>query len=83
MFVYLFDINIFRKRGKVTTNVYRKRIFRWNMTSVCKSFMTETYEIVLTKSLLFSLCSDVVTFYHTFIKKYFFVKMAMPVFNIR
>ena len=45
--------------------------------------MTETYEIVLTKSLLFSLCSDVVTFYHTFIKKYFFVKMAMPVFNIR
>ena len=72
--VYLCDINIFREKGKVRTNVYRKRIFHLDVASIFKSFMTETYKIGLIKSLLFScfsLRSDVFKFDHAFIKKYF------------
>ena len=72
--VYLCDINIFREKGKVRTNVYRKRIFHLDVASIFKSFMTETYKIGLIKSFLFScfsLRSDVFKFDHAFIKKYF------------
>ena len=60
------DINIFRENDKFATNVYRKKTFSEVYTNF-KSFIPETYQIGLIKSLLFwcfSLCSDFIKFHH-------------------
>ena len=60
------DINIFREKGKVVTNIYRKKTFSGvyiNFTS----FIPKTYKTGLIESLLFrcfNLCSDFAKFYH-------------------
>ena len=60
------DVNIFLENEKFATNVYRKKTFSDVYTNF-KSFIPETYEIGLIKSLLFrcfSLCSDFIKFHH-------------------
>ena len=60
------DINIFRGNDKFATNVYRKKTFSGFYINL-KSFIHETYEIRLIKSLLFwcfSLYSDFINFDH-------------------
>ena len=60
------DINIFRGNDKFATNVYRKKTFSGYYINL-KSFIHETYEIRLIKSLLFwcfSLYSDFINFDH-------------------
>ena len=60
------DVNIFRENKKFATNIYRKKAFSGVYTNF-KSFIPETYKIVLIKSLLFrcfSLCSDFIKFHH-------------------
>ena len=60
------DINIFREKGKVVTNIYRKKTFSGvyiNFTS----FIPKTDKPGLIESLLFrcfNLCSDFAKFYH-------------------
>ena len=60
------DVNIFREKEKVPSNVYRKKTFSGVYTNF-KSFILETYKISLIKSLLFgcfSLCCDFIKFHH-------------------
>ena len=60
------DINIFREKGKLVTNVYRKKPFSSVYTNF-NSFIPETYRTGLIESLLFrclNLCSDFVKFHH-------------------
>ena len=62
----LLDVNIFREKGKVVSNVYRKKTFSGVYTNF-DSFISETYKTGLIKSLLFrcfNLCSEFVKFHH-------------------
>ena len=60
------EINIFSEKGKVVTNIYRKKTFSGVYTNF-NSFIPETYKTGLIESLLFrcfNLCSDFVKFHH-------------------
>ena len=60
------DVNIFRKKEKFATNVYRKKTFSGVYTNF-DSFIPETYKTGLIQSLLFrcfNLCLDFVKFHH-------------------
>ena len=62
----LSPINIFHKKGKFVTNVYREKTFSGVYTNF-NSFVPETYKTGLTESLLFwcfNLCSDFMKFHH-------------------
>ena len=64
--LYFLDINIFREKRKLVTNVYRKKMFSGVYTNF-DSFIPETHNTSLIKLLLFwcfNLCLDFVKFHH-------------------
>ena len=76
------DVNIFHENEKFATSIYRKKTFSGVYTNF-KSFIPETYEIGLIKSLLFqcfSLCSDFIKFHHEIdkLKSILYKKCYLP-----
>ena len=57
------EINIFSEKGKVVTNIYRKKTFSGVYTNF-NSFIPETYKTRLIEFRCLYLCSDFLKFHH-------------------